>query len=101
MKVDLKDAFFSVPIDEDLQRRFTFQWGTERYAWTHLPQGWCWSSIFFHETIATILRGIGVVNCADDITINGQTPGDVFEVANKVFRILVEFGMKVNFRKTV
>ena len=57
MKVDLKDAFFSVPIDDNLQRRFTFQWGTERYAWTRLPQGWCWSSIFFHETVATILRG--------------------------------------------
>ena len=41
MKVDLKDAFFSVPIDCNLQRRFVFQWGTKRYAWTRLPQGWC------------------------------------------------------------
>ena len=41
MKIDLKDAFFSVPIDEELQRKFTFQWDTKRFAWTRLPQGWC------------------------------------------------------------
>ena len=71
MKVYLKDAFFSVPIDNNLQRRFTFQWGIERYAWTRLPQGWCWSSIFFHETVATILRGTGAINYVDDIIIGG------------------------------
>ena len=51
--------------------------------------------------MATILRGTGAVNYADDIIIGGQTPEDVLEVADNVFQILVEYGMKVNFRKTV
>ena len=51
--------------------------------------------------MATILRGTGAVNYADDIIIGGQTPEDVLEVADNVFRILVDYGMKVNFRKTV
>ena len=101
MKIDLKDAFFSVPIDEELQRRFTFQWGTDRYAWTRLPQGWNWSSIFFHETMATILRGTGAINYADDIIISGVTLGDVLKVADSVFKILDEYGMKVNYKKTI
>ena len=29
MKIDLKDAFFSVPIDNELQQKFCFQWDTE------------------------------------------------------------------------
>ena len=51
--------------------------------------------------MATILRGTRAINYADDIIIRGQTLEDVFEVADDVFQILVDYGMKVNFQKTV
>ena len=101
MKVDLKDTFFNVPIDNELQQRFTFQWNTDRYTWTKLPQGWNWSSIFFHEIVATILRDTGAINYVDDIIIGRVSPMDVLKVADDVFQILERYGMKVNYRKTI
>ena len=66
-----------------------------------MPQGWNWSSIFFHEMVANILRSTGAINYADDIIIGGVTLGDVLKVADKVFEILQEYGMKVNYKKTI
>ena len=57
--------------------------------------------IFFHETIATILRGMGAINYVDDIIIGGECPEDVFKVVDSVFQILVVYGMKVNFWKKI
>lgn len=99
MKFDLKDAFFSVPIGEKLQRRFAFQWGVCRYVRTRLPQGWNWSPIFFHETAAHILQGTGAINYADDILLGAETPEELFQHAELVFERLVQYGLKLNFRK--
>ena len=51
--------------------------------------------------VATILEGTRAINYADDIIIGGQCTKDLLQVADRVFKVLVDFGMKVNFRKTV
>ena len=99
MKIDLKDAFFSVAMDEELQRKFAFQWEGKRYAWTRIPQGWRWSSIFFHETGETILKDTEGVNYADDIILGGETYEELLQNAIPVFDKLDEYGLKVNYRK--
>ena len=99
MIIDLKDAFFSVAIDEELQRKFTFQWDGKRYAWTRLPQGWCWSFIFFHEVAEAILEGTSAVNYIDDIIVGAQTVEELLQAAIPIFDRLEEYGLKVNYRK--
>ena len=97
MKLDLKDAFFSVPITEELQTKFAFQWGTRRFCWTRLPQGWKWSSILFHETVADILCRTGVVNYTDDVLLGAPDPKALLEMVEEVFGWLQKFSLKLNF----
>ena len=66
-----------------------------------MPQGWNWSSIFFHETVANILKDTGAINYTDDIIIGGVSPEDVLKVTDRVFEILQKYGMKVNYKKTI
>ena len=73
-KIDLKDAFFSVPISPGLARCFGFQWECRRFVWTRLPQGWVWSSIFFHEIVAEVLRECEALQYADDILVGADIP---------------------------
>ena len=49
----------------------------------------------------TILRDTRAINYADDIIISGVSPGDVLKVADSVFQILEQYGMKANYRKTI
>ena len=101
MKIDLKDGFFSIPVSDELSRFFGFSWGVKRYKWTRVPQGWLWSSILFHERIAEIFRGLGVVQYVDDLLIGGRTPREVWDKALKVFERLEEYGLKVNYNKMI
>ena len=54
-KVDLKDGFFGIPVDEELSKLFGFTFGTRKFRWVRLPRGWKWSSVFFGERVAEIL----------------------------------------------
>ena len=39
IKIDLKDGFFGVPVDETLSHLFGFTFGADRFRWLRLPQG--------------------------------------------------------------
>ena len=98
-KIDLKDAFFSVPISPGLARCFGFQWECRRFVWTRLPQGWVWSSIFFHEIVAEVLRECEALQYADDILVGADIPQNLLVKIEKIFHKLVEYGFKVKFKK--
>ena len=69
LEIDLKDGFFSIPVDDLLSRQFGFCYDTRRYRWTRLPQGWSCRSILFHERIAEILRGVSCLQYADNVLV--------------------------------
>lgn len=59
--LDLKDAFFCIPLQVDSQKLFAFQWsenehmqGTRIY-WTVLPQGFKNSPTIFGEALGSDL----------------------------------------------
>ena len=99
LEIDLKDGFFSIPVDELLSKQFAFCYDTKRYRWTRLPQGWSWSSVLFHERVAEILRGVRCLQYADNVLVGARTPEELLEVTRQVFERFREFGIKVNFRK--
>ena len=99
MKIDLKDGFFGIPVDLKLSRLFGFTYGSKRYRWVRLPQGWKWSSILFCERIAEILEGVFCPQYSDDVFVGAETPEELLEKAEEVFRRFHEFGVKVNFDK--
>ncbi|KAL0625637.1 LOW QUALITY PROTEIN: Gag-Pol polyprotein [Plecturocebus cupreus] len=60
--LDLKDAFFSIRLASESQKRFAFQWEnpetgvTTQYTWTWLPQGFKNSPTIFGEALACDLQ---------------------------------------------
>jgi len=97
--VDLKDGFFSVPLEASLRHLFGFQFGHRRWVYNRLPQGFSFSPIFFAERVAQIIEGTSAINFADDLIVGGQTPEEHHENLCAVFRRLHKFGMKVNLEK--
>lgn len=101
VKIDLKDAFFSVPICEGLQRMFGFTWFHRRFTWTRIPQGFLWSPVLFSERISEVLRNVDVIQYMDDLLIGSHEMSSLRRKTRKVFARLSEFGLKANFTKTV
>ena len=40
-KVDLKDAFYSIPVHIDYQKFFKFEWDLKYFKFTGMPNGYC------------------------------------------------------------
>ena len=99
MKIDLKDGFFGIPVDETLSRLFGFSYGSDRFRWCRLPQGWKWSSILFCERVAEILRGIFCPQYSDDVLVGAESPEELREKALNVFSRFDQYGVKVNYEK--
>ena len=107
-QVDLKDAFYQLPLDEESKRLTTFStpWGLKRS--TRLVQGATPSSAICHEVLRRDLEGIpGAINIADNILVFGR--GDSQEEAQKdhdrtlmqVFEMFRRTGMTINKKKCV
>jgi len=97
--IDLKDGFFSVPLDRSIRHLFAFQYGHRRWVYNRLPQGFSFSPIFFAERIAQILEGTSAINFADDLIVGGDSPEEHHDNLLAVFRRLQKFGLKVNPNK--
>lgn len=100
--LDIKDAYFSVPIDSQLSHLFGFTFDSLRWKWQVLPQGFLWSGVLFNERLAEVLNlaGEGVTNYADDIIISGKSKKEVWERTLKVAQVLSDFGLRINPQKS-
>lgn len=62
--IDLKDAFFTIPIHKKSQHLFAFEWEStvtgrkQQYAWTWLPQGFKNSPTLFGAALAKDLKAL-------------------------------------------
>ena len=72
--LDLKDAFFTIPLHPDSQDLFAFTWTDnpcfQQLTWTVLPQGFCDSPHFFGQAQAS------------DLTSPDLTPSTVLQYVN-------------------
>ena len=107
-QIDLKDAFYQLPLDEESKRLTTFStpWGLKRCS--RLIQGATPSSSICHEVLRRDLQGIrGSLNIADNILVWGIGSSD--EVATEdhdralreVFEMFRRTGLTLNRRKCV
>ena len=107
-QLDLKDAFYQFPLDEESRRLTTFStpWGLKRC--TRLVQGATPSFAICHEVLRRDLEGIpGAINIADNVLVFGC--GDSDEEAAKnhdkalkdVFEMFRRTGLTINKKKCV
>ena len=74
VSIDLRDAFFSIPIHEDSKRFTCFEVGGVRYCYNVLPFGFSSSPRIFSKVLKVVIshlraRGIKISFYLDDIFI--------------------------------
>ena len=79
--IDLKDAFYSVPLAEESQFLFAFEDPTQpasQLTWTVLPQGFCDSPHLFGQSLSRDLQNFNssevvLSQYVDDILLSAET----------------------------
>lgn len=94
--LDLKEGFFSVPIEPTLRSLFGFHYDSQRWVYKRLPQGFSFSPILFSERVAHVIEGTGALNFADDLIVGGATQEEHNARLHHVMRRLRHYGMKLN-----
>lgn len=96
-KLDCKDSFWQIPLDEESRLLTTFvtPWG--RYCYNVLFMGMNCASEFFHYTLSSLLSDMeGVVVHIDDIAVFGNDMNEHDMRLEQVLRRLQEFGVTLN-----
>lgn len=104
-KIDLKDAYFVVPIHNDHQKFLTFQVEGQLYQFTCLPFGLCTAPLCFTKLMKPVIShlrtiGISLVNYLDDILIFGESYESCLIHTNTTANLLILLGFVINESKS-
>eukprot|EP00210_Caulerpa_lentillifera_P009603 g9160.t1 len=100
-KLDISNAFFSIPLDSATSRLFGFNLFNETYVWKVVPQGFGLSPVWFVERLRDILHGLPVIVYADDCLI-GTVGGEEHDrIVEQVLKRFSKFGLKLNRNKII
>jgi len=99
-KVDIRDAFLTIELDDESKNLtiFSTPWGLYRYK--RLNMGLCVASELFQETLTSKLAGLKNVKVAmDDILVFGRTQAEHDEALEALLKRLVELNLTVGEAK--
>jgi len=106
IKIDLKDAYFTVPIDPEHQPLLRFIYGGTRYQFTCLPFGLGPAPLLFTKLlkpVVALLRRLGLrmIIYLDDIIIFNQTLEGILRDRDSTLWLLQNLGFIINWKKSV
>ena len=104
--VDLKDAYYSVPIHEDYQKYLKFQWEDQLYTFNCLPNGLCVAPRKFTKLLKPCfaeLRTLGHTSVAylDDSLLISDSWEECMKNIHDTTNLLESLGFCVNYEKSV
>lgn len=110
--LDLKDAFFCIPIEMESQKLFAFKWENPRtrrkkqLCWTALPQGFKNSPTIFGNQLAKELESwqeenpkVTLLQYVDDILLGTSTQWESIQFTVSLLNFLGAAGYKVSKKK--
>ena len=105
-KLDLKDAYFSVPVAEDHRKFLQFQWRDQLLQFTCLPFGLSSAPYVFTKLLRPVLtslrdKGVRCLIYLDDMLILGRTAEELKQNFTLAKFLLTSLGFLVNEDKSV
>lgn len=103
--IDLANAFFCLPLAEDLRPIFSFTYRDRQLQYTRLPQGFILSPGLFNQALRSILQdvelpqGTVLVQYVDDILIASPDTQSCLQTTHQVLQALDTAGFKVSKNK--
>ncbi|KAJ8917013.1 hypothetical protein NQ315_012931 [Exocentrus adspersus] len=103
--IDLKDAYFLVPIHTKHKKYLRFKFQEQLYQFTCLPFGLCTAPYIFTKILKPVvkqlrLEGLKTVVYLDDWLIIGQSIQECKNSVNKTVKILEHLGFIINKEKS-
>lgn len=103
--LDLKDAYFLIPINPNDRKKLRFEWKSQLYEFNVLPFGLCTAPYVFTKLLKPVLqwlrsRGWISVNYLDDFLCIGQSYDECVNNINKTQNFLQYLGFVINFNKS-
>lgn len=105
-KLDLKDAYFSVPVCSEHQRYLQFAWKGRRYRFKVLPFGLAPGPVIFTKVLKPVLaflrrQGIRLIQYLDDCLVIGSTAAECRANLALAVDLLQSLGFVVNWKKSI
>ena len=105
-KLDLKDAYFFVPVADNDRKYLRFEWAGRAYECTCLPFGltsapWIFTKLFRPVLAYLRQRGVRCLMYLDDKLLLGNSPEEVKEHFNLCQKLITSLGFTINWKKTV
>ena len=105
ISIDLKDAYFHVPVAIELQKYLRFHVGQEHLQFVCLPFGLTTSPRVFTKTLLAVvafirLKKIRLYHYLDDLLVLAQDKTQLLTQRDQVISILSEFGWLLNLTKS-
>ena len=104
--VDLKDAFYTIPIHNAYQKYFKFMWYQKFYKYLGMPNGYSDAMRVFTKMLKppfATLRKQGFISVifVDDPYLQGSTRGECLENVHKTVNLLASLGFTIHKEKSV
>jgi hypothetical protein len=104
VKMDLKEAYFMVPIAQEYQKFLSFSWERKHFHFTCLPFGLStapWTFTKITKTVVSLLRSHGVCMVIYlDMLLLHQSQERLEEARNLALDLLESLGFLVNYKKS-
>jgi hypothetical protein len=103
VRLDLSNAFYSVPLPKQFKTMSAFRVKTKTYQWNVLPMGLYVSPAILQSVVQSVLEDIDCFHWThvDDILFASQDRAHLLVCLTTAIRKLHEAGFNVNFRKSM
>ncbi|XP_040178560.1 LOW QUALITY PROTEIN: uncharacterized protein LOC120912608 [Rana temporaria] len=106
VKVDLKDAYLTVPMHRESQHLLRFRWWERTWQFTCLPFGlssapWCFTKILKPVVASLRSRGVRLIIYLDDILIIAYSKSQAYRHTTWTIDLLQGLGFLINHEKLV
>ena len=105
VSIDLKDAFFAIPLHRDSKKYVVFEFDNQRYQYNVLPFGLSSSPRIFSKVIKSAIaflrsRGLKISFYLDDIFIANSSFDDLLHNLHVTLELLSNLGYTINKKKS-